>query len=404
MRIRELIQSKRSDVISETVHDPAIDWNKFKLAFAAHAADRDLHEFGKIDGILFLGLAGDPNSKSILDVKLKAPARIGVADPESGKDLDFYGYEDGSRIAGEYYGTPYFSSVDRQPDPEIRARGYQIRKEYEYQIIINHDYFNQATGQISADLLAHEGIHRGFDILTRIPEIRNAVNPRTQKYLDDLRTVGERIPGLGLEDTGKRDFLEHLLMYSIQVPNQIGTDDMFRSKQEVKMFQTMYKDISLAATAYIKRHPVPKGGFELLRKEVDRLTPDTVEITVKPDAEGKPVIIGKLTPEEIERRNKLIQAGANVDKTGKVVKPATVPPAKLTPAEIEKRNKDIQAGANLDKGGRSLGNYTVKSGDSLSKIGAARGISLPDMIKANPQFKNPNLIYPGDQVIIPKKL
>ncbi|MBB6451810.1 putative YkwD family protein/spore coat assembly protein SafA [Salirhabdus euzebyi] len=45
--------------------------------------------------------------------------------------------------------------------------------------------------------------------------------------------------------------------------------------------------------------------------------------------------------------------------------------------------------------------YTVQPGDSLWKISVRYQIGLSEIISANPQFKNPNLIYPGDKVTIP---
>ena len=47
--------------------------------------------------------------------------------------------------------------------------------------------------------------------------------------------------------------------------------------------------------------------------------------------------------------------------------------------------------------------YTVKSGDWLSKIAPKHGISTAALIKANPQIKNPNLIFPGQKINIPGK-
>lgn len=41
------------------------------------------------------------------------------------------------------------------------------------------------------------------------------------------------------------------------------------------------------------------------------------------------------------------------------------------------------------------GSYTVRSGDTLSGIAAQKGVSLSGLIAANPQIKNPNLIFPG---------
>lgn len=46
--------------------------------------------------------------------------------------------------------------------------------------------------------------------------------------------------------------------------------------------------------------------------------------------------------------------------------------------------------------------YTVKKGDSLWKIAVKYQEGLSEIIAANPQFPNPNLIYPGDKVYIPK--
>ncbi|MCP8615303.1 SafA/ExsA family spore coat assembly protein [Salirhabdus salicampi] len=45
--------------------------------------------------------------------------------------------------------------------------------------------------------------------------------------------------------------------------------------------------------------------------------------------------------------------------------------------------------------------YTVQRGDTLWKISKRYEIGLSEIINANPQFENPNLIYPGDKVTIP---
>ena len=44
--------------------------------------------------------------------------------------------------------------------------------------------------------------------------------------------------------------------------------------------------------------------------------------------------------------------------------------------------------------------YTVKSGDDLGKIAKKYGTTVEELIKLNPQIKNPNLIYPGDKIRI----
>ncbi len=45
--------------------------------------------------------------------------------------------------------------------------------------------------------------------------------------------------------------------------------------------------------------------------------------------------------------------------------------------------------------------YTVQKGDSLWEISKKYRIGISEIIQANPQFENPNLIYPGDKVTIP---
>lgn len=47
--------------------------------------------------------------------------------------------------------------------------------------------------------------------------------------------------------------------------------------------------------------------------------------------------------------------------------------------------------------------HTVKQGDTLWKLSKAWGITLKDMIDANPQLKNPNVLMVGEVVNIPKK-
>lgn len=45
--------------------------------------------------------------------------------------------------------------------------------------------------------------------------------------------------------------------------------------------------------------------------------------------------------------------------------------------------------------------HTVQPGDTLWKISVRYQVGLSEIIAANPQFKDPNLIYPGQRVNIP---
>lgn len=45
--------------------------------------------------------------------------------------------------------------------------------------------------------------------------------------------------------------------------------------------------------------------------------------------------------------------------------------------------------------------YTIKKGETLSKIAAAHGITIEELLAANPDIKNPNRISEGQQITIP---
>jgi len=45
--------------------------------------------------------------------------------------------------------------------------------------------------------------------------------------------------------------------------------------------------------------------------------------------------------------------------------------------------------------------HTVKSGDTMWKIAVKYQVGISEIISANPQIKNPNLIYPGQKINIP---
>ena len=43
----------------------------------------------------------------------------------------------------------------------------------------------------------------------------------------------------------------------------------------------------------------------------------------------------------------------------------------------------------------------IKKGDTLLKIATANGVTLEELMAANPTIKNPNKIAEGQQIIIP---
>src|SRR5215207_5311100 len=45
--------------------------------------------------------------------------------------------------------------------------------------------------------------------------------------------------------------------------------------------------------------------------------------------------------------------------------------------------------------------YTVKPGDTLSKIAMRNGVTLPQLLQANPKISDPNKISVGDVINLP---
>ena len=58
-------------------------------------------------------------------------------------------------------------------------------------------------------------------------------------------------------------------------------------------------------------------------------------------------------------------------------------------------------GASAPDGQSAAGTHTVRKGDTLWGIAKQHGVDLAALIGANPQIKNPNLIYPGEAVRLP---
>ena len=73
----------------------------------------------------------------------------------------------------------------------------------------------------------------------------------------------------------------------------------------------------------------------------------------------------------------------------------------LTEVAVETGTSGGGTGDGTAPAGGQTAVCTVRKGDTLWGIAGRYGVALTDLIAANPQIKNPNLIYPGDQVRIP---
>ena len=61
----------------------------------------------------------------------------------------------------------------------------------------------------------------------------------------------------------------------------------------------------------------------------------------------------------------------------------------------------IFAGATITVPDNGVRTHVVARGDTLSAIARGAGLSVTEVIKANPQIRNPDRIYPGDRIALP---
>jgi LysM repeat protein len=83
-----------------------------------------------------------------------------------------------------------------------------------------------------------------------------------------------------------------------------------------------------------------------------------------------------------------------VNRNPHILDPALIYPGQqiIVPSEPVDTIPDTGAGEAL---------YTVQRGETLSQIAVARGTTVQDLMERNPHVVDPNLIYPGLQIVVP---
>ena len=371
MRAREFVREENYGQAAN------IDWEKFRAGMTALAMDQEeLQGYQGVDAIVFLGLMGDPSPRSRpIDIRLQSPARIVV--------LNAAGVDVLGPVSGMYLDPSHIDVRDYPNKPDFDGRAQErkaIRKDYD--IAVSHKNFDpafDARRTDALDTLAHEARHRGFRILWETPEIMSKIPQPLRDSMQDF---------IKHNDGEMRNSYEHLMIYAVSMGttgNAIGPDkdSFFRSKEEYYKYRRDYKIVEQAAKSYVMSMKVTPGGLAALRNEVDKMTPKDEVIKIVPGPTGA-VAVGT-TPVKTA-------APAAV----KVAEPAAVQPAKSA--------DDVTAPDATDAATPKT--YTVQRGDILGRIAQKyyKG-RLSDLLQANPQFtsngRNPNWIYPGDQVIIP---
>lgn len=100
-----------------------------------------------------------------------------------------------------------------------------------------------------------------------------------------------------------------------------------------------------------------------------------------------------------ETQDKLVARVANSDRAMQTEQLAKVSQLDLVGlTDFAEGLTDGEDGEDGEQQAQANDTYTVKRGDSLSKIAQQKQIELKALIAANPQIKDPDLIYP-DQIL-----
>jgi LysM repeat protein len=164
-------------------------------------------------------------------------------------------------------------------------------------------------------------------------------------------------------------------------------------------FRAWYYQLEAIAKQYVATIKVPPGGYEALRKEVDRQTPGDVKINILPGPDGIPIIKGI-----VDQVADAVSQGAGwvADKVKSGLDMGTTP---AKPSSAKKPDQETWYDSLIDQIKKTAGLtpeiYIVKSDDTFKNIAQIKRVSVRALLKANPQIKDPEAIYAGDELIIP---
>ena len=191
----------------------------------------------------------------------------------------------------------------------------------------------------------------------------------------------------------RKDIRERLPQIRRKIPNF----DSFSEDLQVSLFGAWFRGSLGGSTDTIKL--INQGKFKEASKEF--LDHDEYRNAV---ARGRPGIRPRMEAVSKELKN----YSSNLEKDNTLDKIRETNLAK-TASDLEKaRELDTQAVANQEQFIKGISDilglnnsYTVKSGDTLSRIAAESNLSLSDLVAANPKITDPNMIKVGQEINIP---
>jgi len=296
----------REIITEKYVHNVDFDMATFARNMAALRASKYMPD-NYPDAILFLGFIGDPETKLSW---ISRPAKIANYDIPGIQAAKLPQHKQGPWPNTKPEDLPAGSYTTSVIDPEIAANPNEL----EFDIWVHSQYADMRNPRALASnqtrVIAHELRHRGFDIIdnipalkTRMPEIYQSigswgipVDPRYEPYITK-KLNSKYMEPYGREGTlrPKHDFyLTHAMMYALEYPAIHGHYD---DDKQLQAYKKLYMDCERVVRQYLDGKSVPPQGWAILRNEVDKRTPDNVQITIKPGPDHA-VVTGTTKPAE----------------------------------------------------------------------------------------------------------
>ena len=136
-------------------------------------------------------------------------------------------------------------------------------------------------------------------------------------------------------------------------------------------------------------------GYETITQNLKNKEWEKVPETLKMYNKGGGKVLRGLTTRR-EQEGKLWSEGLPTTEP-KVEKPKTATPPKTQPVQTQTQ-KPVTPTKQQTQPKPETDSYEVKTGDNLSKIAKQYGKKVEDIIKLNPEIKDPNKIQPGQKI------
>jgi GH24 family phage-related lysozyme (muramidase) len=140
-------------------------------------------------------------------------------------------------------------------------------------------------------------------------------------------------------------------------------------------------------------------GYETITQNLKNKEWDKVPETLKMYNKGGGKVLRGLTTRR-EQEGKMWSEGLPTQTSKPASTPKVEAPKPITTPKVEtpKQQATTQKPITQPQKTETTDSYEVKSGDNLSKIAKQYGKTVQDIVKLNPEIKDPNKIQPGQKI------